>query len=68
LWDVIERHRLRTGSAVAARLLASRDEEAVLGRFTKVMPKDYKRVLAAASAAQRDGRDIDEAVMSAAHG
>jgi glutamate synthase (NADPH/NADH) large chain len=98
LWDVIERHRLRTGSAVAARLIASRDEDAtaagpgrsgtaaaglgrsgaaaaglgrsgtVLGRFTKVMPKDYKRVLAAASAAQRDGRDIDEAVMAAAHG
>jgi glutamate synthase (NADPH) large chain len=67
LWDVIERHREYTGSQVAARLLAEWDD-AVIARFTKVMPKDYKRVLAAASAAQRDGRDIDEAVMAAAHG
>jgi glutamate synthase (NADPH) large chain len=67
LREVIERHCEQTGSAVAARLLKEWDD-AMLGRFTKVMPKDYKRVLAAASAAQRDGRDIDEAVMAAAHG
>jgi glutamate synthase (NADPH) large chain len=76
LFDVISRHRVATGSAVAARLLAlfaEAGEDAALcnftlGRFTKIMPKDYKRVLAAASAAQREGRDIDEAVMAAAHG
>jgi glutamate synthase (NADPH/NADH) large chain len=67
LRDVIERHCEQTGSAAAARLLKEWDD-AMLGRFTKIMPKDYKRVLAAASAAQRDGRDIDEAVMAAAHG
>ncbi|MBV9448367.1 MAG: glutamate synthase large subunit [Streptosporangiaceae bacterium] len=67
LREVIERHCEQTGSAVAARLLKEWDD-AILGRFTKIMPKDYKRVLAAASAAQRDGRDIDEAVMAAAHG
>jgi glutamate synthase (NADPH/NADH) large chain len=67
LWDVLERHCELTGSVAASRLLASWDED-VLSRFTKVMPQDYKRVLAAASAAQRDGRDIDEAVMAAAHG
>ena len=39
-----------------------------VGRFTKVMPQDYKRVLAAASAAEREGRDVNEAVMAAAHG
>jgi glutamate synthase (NADPH/NADH) large chain len=66
LETVVFRHRAETGSAVAAEILA--DWEAGLARFTKVMPKDYKRVLAAASAAQRDGRDIDEAVMAAAHG
>ena len=63
---VVHRHRAETGSAVAAEILA--DRPASLARFTKVMPKDYKRVLAAASAAQRDGRDVDEAVMAAAHG
>jgi glutamate synthase (NADPH/NADH) large chain len=32
------------------------------------MPKDYKRVLHAQAAAERDGRDVDEAIMEAAHG
>jgi glutamate synthase (NADPH/NADH) large chain len=62
--EVVERHHAETGSAVAARLLADWDP----ARFTKVMPKDYKRVLSAASQAEREGRDIDEAVMAAAHG
>jgi glutamate synthase (NADPH/NADH) large chain len=62
--EVVERHQAETGSAVAARLLADWDP----GRFTKVMPKDYKRVLSAASQAEREGRDINEAVMAAAHG
>jgi glutamate synthase (NADPH) large chain len=64
LRDVIERHHAETGSAVAARLLADWDP----GRFTKIMPKDYKRVLSAASQAEREGRDVNEAVMAAAHG
>ncbi|MGH3189981.1 MAG: glutamate synthase-related protein, partial [Streptosporangiaceae bacterium] len=62
--EVVERHLAETGSAVAARLLADWDAS----RFTRVMPKDYKRVLSAASQAQREGRDVDEAVMAAAHG
>jgi glutamate synthase (NADPH/NADH) large chain len=32
------------------------------------MPKDYKRVLDAARLAESEGRDVDEAVMAAAHG
>jgi glutamate synthase (NADPH) large chain len=64
LREVIERHHAETGSAVAARLLADWDPR----RFTKVMPKDYKRVLSAASQAEREGRDVNEAVMAAAHG
>jgi glutamate synthase (NADPH/NADH) large chain len=66
LRDAVSRHHAETGSAVAARLLA--DWDAAVGRFTKVMPQDYKRVLAAASAAEREGRDVNEAVMAAAHG
>jgi glutamate synthase (NADPH/NADH) large chain len=62
--EAVERHHAETGSAVAARLLADWDP----GRFTKVMPKDYKRVLSAASQAEREGRDVNEAVMAAAHG
>jgi glutamate synthase (NADPH/NADH) large chain len=62
--DVVERHYALTRSAVAARLLGDWDP----GRFTKVMPQDYKRVLSAASQAEREGRDVNEAVMAAAHG
>jgi glutamate synthase (NADPH/NADH) large chain len=63
---VLRSHQAETGSTVAAGLLASWGS--ALDRFAKVMPKDYKRVLAAASAAEREGRDVNEAVMAAAHG
>jgi glutamate synthase (NADPH/NADH) large chain len=63
---LVERHLAETGSAVASRLLA--DWPAALDRFGKVMPKDYKRVLAAAQRAERDGLDVNEAVMAAARG
>jgi glutamate synthase (NADPH) large chain len=66
LRDLVQRHRAETGSAVAAGLLA--DWASSLGRFGKVMPKDYKRVLAAARRAERDGLDVNEAVMAAARG
>jgi glutamate synthase (NADPH/NADH) large chain len=66
LLEVVRRHQAETGSTVAAGLLAFWDT--VVSRFAKVMPKDYKRVLAAASAAEREGRDVNEAVMAAAHG
>jgi glutamate synthase (NADPH) large chain len=66
LRELVERHRAETGSAVAGRLLA--DWEPALARFVKVMPKDYKRVLDAASRAEQEGRDVNEAVMAAAHG
>jgi glutamate synthase (NADPH/NADH) large chain len=66
LQDLVKRHHAETGSAVAGRLLA--DWASALGRFGKVMPKDYKRVLAAARRAERDGLDVNEAVMAAARG
>jgi glutamate synthase domain-containing protein 2/glutamate synthase domain-containing protein 1/glutamate synthase domain-containing protein 3 len=40
---LVEEHELRTGSPVAARLLA--DWEASLERFVKVLPHDYKAAL-----------------------
>jgi glutamate synthase (NADPH) large chain len=66
LRELIGRHQAETGSAVAAALLA--DWEAALPRFGRVMPRDYKRVLLAASMAERDGVDVSEAVMAAASG
>jgi glutamate synthase (NADPH/NADH) large chain len=66
LRDAVERHHAETDSAVARALLTDWDE-AVL-RFGKIMPRDFKRVLEAREAAERDGRDVNEAIMEAAHG
>jgi glutamate synthase (NADPH/NADH) large chain/glutamate synthase (ferredoxin) len=43
---LIEEHARRTDSPVAARVLAEFDELLARGAFVKVMPHDYKRVLA----------------------
>ncbi len=66
LHELLSRHRAETSSCVAAGLLA--DWPAALARFGRVMPKDYKRVLAAARRAEEDGTDVSEAVMAAATG
>ncbi|TNC24545.1 glutamate synthase large subunit [Amycolatopsis alkalitolerans] len=66
LRDAVERHYAETDSVVAHDLLA--DWDVAVERFGKVMPKDYKRVLQAQAAAERDGRDVNEAIMEAAHG
>ncbi len=66
LRDTVERHHIETDSAVARALLTEWDD--AVERFGKVMPKDYKRVLQAREAAERDGRDVNEAIMEAAHG
>ena len=66
LRELLAQHLTETGSQVAARLLA--DWDVALTRFGKVMPKDYKRVLDAARLAEREGRDVNQAVMAAAHG
>jgi glutamate synthase (NADPH/NADH) large chain len=62
----VERHYTETGSTVAHRLLTDWDD--AIERFTKVMPKDFKRVLQAREAAEREGRDPNVAIMEAAHG
>jgi glutamate synthase (NADPH/NADH) large chain len=63
---LVERHRLETDSAVAARLLADWDLE--VREFVKVFPRDYRRILEATRLAEAEGRSVDEAVMEAAHG
>jgi glutamate synthase (NADPH) large chain len=61
LRQMLSDHAEATGSPRAAQLLA--DDE--YDRFTKVMPRDYKRVLLAMETAREAGNDIDEAVMAA---
>ncbi|MEO9220791.1 MAG: glutamate synthase subunit alpha, partial [Mycobacteriaceae bacterium] len=66
LQAVIERHRVATDSDVATRILADWPNE--VGHFVKVMPREYKRVLLAIAAAEKDGTNVDEAIMAAANG
>ncbi|HEY6737954.1 MAG TPA: hypothetical protein VI076_03825, partial [Actinopolymorphaceae bacterium] len=66
LHQLVAAHTEATDSAVGRRLLDQWDQ--AVERFTKVMPKDYKRVLEARARAEAEGRDIDEAIMEAAHG
>jgi glutamate synthase domain-containing protein 3 len=51
---LLERHVEFTSSALAARLLG--EWRSVADRFLKVMPRDYKRVLAAEAKAAAEGR------------
>jgi glutamate synthase (NADPH/NADH) large chain len=66
LVTAIFRHQNETGSDVAGRILS--DWQYSVRQFVKVMPRDYKRVLAAIRAAEEAGADIDEAIMAAAKG
>ncbi|UVS80866.1 glutamate synthase large subunit [Actinokineospora sp. UTMC 2448] len=66
LREVVARHRELTGSPVAASLLGDWTRRAA--GFTKVMPRDYQRVLAAMRLARAEGRDIDTAIMEASRG
>jgi glutamate synthase (NADPH/NADH) large chain len=63
---LVGRHAEETGSTVATAMLA--DWAASAARFAKIMPRDYRRVLDARAAAERDGRDVLGAIMEAAHG
>jgi glutamate synthase (NADPH/NADH) large chain len=66
LHQLVTQHHEETESPVAAGLLS--DWTSAVERFGKVMPQDYKRVLQATAKAQAEGRDVDEAIMEAAHG
>jgi glutamate synthase domain-containing protein 3 len=55
--ELIEQHVRYTGSDHAARVLEAWSEMAAL--FVKVMPRDYKRVLAAQTQAATEGRAVE---------
>jgi glutamate synthase (ferredoxin) len=63
--DLLARHIRFTQSPVAARLLV--DWERSQRKFVKVIPQDFKRVMAAIKKAQETGMSVDEAVMASAH-
>jgi glutamate synthase (NADPH/NADH) large chain len=66
LRETIHQHFEETESKVASDLLNNWD--ASVARFTKIMPRDYKRVLEAQAQAEAEGRDVLDAIMEAARG
>ena len=66
LSSLLARYVADTESPVAQEILSQGSEMA--SHFVKVMPRDYRRILEATRAAERDGRSIDEAVMEVSHG
>jgi glutamate synthase (NADPH/NADH) large chain len=64
--DLIRKHAECTQSTRAKKVLANWDH--MLGKFVKVMPRDYMRAIAAMKRAQEEGIPWEEAVMVGAHG
>jgi glutamate synthase domain-containing protein 3 len=64
--DLLRRHVRYTASTLAQKLLDR--WKSTQPKFVKIMPKDYKRVLAAITKARQTGVPEDQAVMDAAHG
>ncbi|TNE48813.1 MAG: glutamate synthase subunit alpha, partial [Sphingomonadales bacterium] len=53
---LVERHKLHTGSAKASKLLDDWDN--ALGKFIKVMPRDYKRALEQLEAEREEAASV----------
>ncbi|KMO73751.1 glutamate synthase large subunit [Mycolicibacterium obuense] len=66
LREVVECHARHSGSTVATSLLADWPRRSA--QFTKIMPRDYQRVLQATRMAKAEGRDVDAAIMEASRG
>ena len=63
LRSLVRKHYESTGSAVAEKLL--QDFDSVIPSFKKIIPNDYKRMLAEIAKAQEKGLGHDEAVLEA---
>ena len=64
--DLISKFAAETGSVVAQSLLSDWANQSA--RISMVMPRDYAKVLAAMERAEREGLNVDEAVMEATRG
>ncbi|MDA2977533.1 MAG: hypothetical protein O3B81_02010, partial [Actinomycetota bacterium] len=61
---ILKNYIEETDSTLANELI----KDTKLARFTKVMPREYKRVLLAQERAKKDGTDPMQAVMEVARG
>jgi glutamate synthase (NADPH/NADH) large chain len=66
LESIISKFSAETGSNVAAELL--KDWGKSVMRFTRVMPRDYARVLRVISEAEKSGKDQERAIMEVLNG
>jgi glutamate synthase (NADPH/NADH) large chain len=64
--EMLTAHVDATGSPVASRVLD--DWENARDRFAVVMPREYKRIMETQKRAEKDGLNVDEAVMAAVKG
>ena len=64
--DLIRKHAESTQSTLARKILANWDHMHL--KFVKVMPRDYKRAVAAMKRAEAEGIPWEKAVMEGAHG
>ncbi len=62
LESLVRKHAAETGSQLAALMLS--DWPSAVARFSKVMPRDYKRILAVRAEAEQSGRDVNEQIMA----
>ncbi|HEY0871167.1 MAG TPA: glutamate synthase large subunit [Acidothermaceae bacterium] len=63
---LVRKHADETGSLLATEMLSQWSK--TVERFAKIMPRDYKRVLAARARAEHEGLDVNEQIMAASHG
>ncbi len=66
LESIISKFFAETGSNVAAELLKDWGKSA--NRFTRVMPRDYARILKVISEAEKSGKDQESAIMEVLNG
>jgi glutamate synthase (NADPH/NADH) large chain len=64
--DLISKYYAETGSVVAHELIQDWTTQST--RISLVMPRDYARVLSAMQKAEREGLNVDDAVMEATRG
>ena len=66
LQEIVSKFHAETGSKVASSLLKNWDESAK--RFTRIMPRDYARVLSVIANAEKSGKQVEQAIMEVLNG
>jgi glutamate synthase (NADPH/NADH) large chain len=61
VFSLLERHALETGSKLAERMIANFSAE--VGHFTKLLPRDYAKVIAIQAKATAAGEDLNSPVV-----